>query len=292
MNERWLITGASGQLGGHVILRCQARSATAICTIATRAVTAPGDLETESVDLANESELVSCVRRFHPNYLIHLGAMTSVADCHTQPVRAAVINTYATAILADITAEIGARLVFASTDMVFDGEHAPYDEVATPAPLSHYGRTKAAAETALYGRRHVVIVRLPLMYGWPATPRRTTFVQQMEALRATQPVQLFADEFRTPIWLGDAATALVALARSDFSGVIHLPGPERLSRFELVARCAAILGLHNKQLIPCSRHDVASSEPRPADLSLHSNLLAKHFPQVLPGPIRPVALAS
>src|SRR5262249_22294263 len=152
------------------------------------------------------------------------------------------VNTHATTALGRTGAQVGARLVFSSTDMVFAGDDAPYREADEPRPRSHYGRTKLAAEQALRGLPGCLVVRIPLMFGLPCTSRKTTFADQLAALREGRPLRLFTDEFRTPIHVEDAARALLALARSALTGVIHVAGPERLSRFELVARSAAGLG--------------------------------------------------
>jgi dTDP-4-dehydrorhamnose reductase len=169
--------------------------------------------------------------------------------------------------------------------MVFDGEHAPYAEEQSPAPLTSYGRSKAAAEAAIQELDDRLIVRLPLMYGMPVSPRRTTFAAQIDSIRRGEPMPLFVDEFRTPIALADAAAAIVALARSGRTGVIHVAGPERVSRLELIDRAARALGLTPGRLDGVSRLDVPSPEPRPADLSLVGERFLREFPACRPGRI-------
>lgn len=281
---RWLITGATGQLGGHVVHQLVASGATEVLALTGRQDVALPGVRTCRVDLADADALAGACARFRPTHVLHLGAMTAVGDCHARPADAERVNVTGTRVLADTTA--GGRLVFASTDMVFDGERAPYSEADPPAPLSHYGRTKVAAERVLAGRPETLVVRLPLMYGLPAVGRETTFVQQVAALRRREPLRLFADEFRTPVWLGDAARAVIGLARSDLTGVIHIAGPERLSRLQLIVRVAELLGIESPAVVPVSRLAVAAAEPRPADLSLDGRRLAALRPELLPGALR------
>ena len=289
--QRWLITGASGQLGSHVVrqLATEGRGVTIL------ALARQPDVGTEGVavrqaELADLDALYAAVTEFKPTHVAHLGAMTAVGDCHRQPAVAERVNIEATRVLA--VAAAGARFVFSSTDMVFDGEAAPYGEADLPRPLSHYGRTKAAAEQALADIPNTLVVRIPLLYGFPRSRRQTTFVQQIAALRAGQPLRLFSDEHRTPVWLADAARAVIGLARSGLSGVIHVSGPQRLSRYELLARCADLLGLPARHLVAVSRLDIAAAEPRPADLSLDGRRFAEAFPQLVPGPLHADALAG
>lgn len=285
--ERWLITGATGQLGGHVVrqLASDERPDAILALTGQHDVGTPG-VPVQAVDLADLATLRACVAAFRPTDIVHLGAMTSVADCHARPADAEQINVQATGALAEAANELRARLLFSSSDMVFGGAAAPYRESDEPRPLSHYGRTKAAAERLLVGRERTLVVRLPLMYGLPAGARETTFTRQLAALRGGQPVRLFTDEFRTPVWLADAARALIALARSELAGIIHLAGPERLSRYELVARCAVVLGIARPHLVPVSRLDIDAAEPRPADLSLDGSRFAHLYPQLAPGPLQ------
>ena len=125
-----------------------------------------------------------------------------------------------------------------------------------------------------------------MLYGLPCTPRATTFANQIAALRRGEPLKLFTDEFRTPVWLADAALALIVLARSELSGVIHVAGPERLSRYEMVRKFAELLRIDSPKLEAVSRLSIQSAEPRPADLSLDGTRFARIFPAITLGPIR------
>lgn len=286
-NSRWLVTGAVGQLGGHVIDVLRTTSCIDnILAVNRRQVARNSGTEFVVVDLRDTNLLQRCVVEFQPTHIIHLGGMTSVGEAQRDPDTATRVNVDATNVLAEVAADLGSRFVFASTDMVFDGNSAPHREDAVARPLSHYGRTKAEAEAAILGHDRVTVVRLPLLYGFPHVPRTTTFTEQIAALRERQSLQLFTDEYRTPIWLADAAKAVVALAQSDFTGIIHVAGPERLSRFEMVSRFADLLGIREPQLIETSRLSIDSSEPRPADLSLDGSMFMAKFPQEIPGPIR------
>jgi len=285
--QRWLITGGMGQLGGYLLreLSRTAPNAEVLAISRTMPVTSP-PCSCRRLDLSDFDVLRGCLAEFRPTYVIHAAAMSAVGECHNHPADAERINAAATRVLGEAAAECGARLLYTSTDMVFAGDRAPYRETDEPAPLSCYGRTKVAGERALTDLPRALTVRLPLLYGVPVVPRETTFVRQIAALRAGDPLRLFTDEYRTPAWCGDAARALVGLAVSDLSGLIHVAGPERLSRYEMVDRFARLLGIAAPKLEPASRLSIDAPEPRPADLSLDCGMLAREFPGLVPGPIR------
>jgi dTDP-4-dehydrorhamnose reductase len=99
------------------------------------------------------------------------------------------------------------------------------------------------------------------------------------SLLDNKPISLFDDEWRTPIGLLAGARALHVLARSDFTGTIHLGGPDRLSRLELGQRLAKFLNVSDKLLIPAGRDSIAGAEPRPRDVSLDSTVWGERFPK-------------
>ncbi|MGE0482082.1 MAG: NAD(P)-dependent oxidoreductase [Phycisphaerae bacterium] len=294
MNGKWLITGASGQLGGHVIRELLRRDADARI----HAVVAPSNgaghiagVELVRLDLREEPAIRDTLRAVRPTIIVHAGAMTAVADAYNDPAGAQRVNVDATRVIAEQAVALGARLVFTSTDMVFGGDRAPYREDDPPAPLSTYGRSKAAAEPFVRAAPRGLVVRAPLMYGFPLTPRNTTFGQQVAALREGRLQRMFTDEYRTVAWLADVARALLVLATSDLTGTVHIAGPERLSRLQMVERYAACLGVA-PVIEPISRLSILTPEPRPADLSLDGSRFAAMFPAFAPGPIRAEAFAT
>lgn len=284
-NAKWLVTGAGGQLGGHVVRRLAEQGADVLALVR-KVPTGTSGIEEQTVDLGDFDQLRATVVGASPMYVLHLGAMSGVGECCSRPADARRINAEATGVLAEASGACGAHMLYVSTDMVFDGDNAPYGESDEADPLSHYGQSKLMGERAVTGLDHVLTLRVPLMVGMPATRRETTFSGQIAALRAGEPVRLFTDEHRTPVWLGDAAGAIIELVRRGVGGVMHLPGPERMSRYEIIARCADLLGVEQANLVQISRNDIDAGEPRPADLSLRSERLEKEHPDLTPGPMR------
>src|SRR5262249_22452752 len=134
------------------------------------------------IDLADTDSLERAFLSARPTAVIHAAALASVADCFRDPPRAARINTAATEHLARLSAAAGIRLVLVSTDLVFDGEHAPYTENAAPSPLSVYGRTKADAEQAALAWPGHVVARVSLLYGPSLSGKAGFFDLQVGAL--------------------------------------------------------------------------------------------------------------
>ncbi len=261
-----LVTGAGGNLGAYIVRELARRDSPFVAWT-----------NSQFLDLTNEFTVVDAFLAARPTHVIHAAALATVSDCHRDPARAAAVNLVATARLADLAHRQGARFVYVSTDLVFDGESAPYGEGAVPNPLSEYGRTKAAAELAVCTFPNHAIVRLSLLYGPSLVGRPTFFDATVAALRAGQPVKLFHDEWRTPLDLATAASALIDITQSTETGVFHVGGPERMSRLEMGQRIAATLGLDARSIVAASRLDEAP-ELRPRDTTLDSSRWRSLFP--------------
>jgi dTDP-4-dehydrorhamnose reductase len=275
---RILITGATGALGGYLMREAAQSGLKAAGWSNTRRGGELFGLPLQLVDLADQDAVVGAFRQVRPDGVLHAGALASVAACHRQPERAQRINVEGSALLAELTAEAGGRLVLVSTDLVFDGEKGWYTELDRPAPLSAYGQSKLLAEGQVLSRPRTAVARLSLLFGPTLTARGSFFEQQVQALRAGKPVRCYADEWRTPLSLAAAAQALLALARSDFEGLLHIGGPERLSRLEMGRRLAAYLGADPNLIVAATRNQMPGGEPRPRDTSFDSGKWRALFP--------------
>jgi dTDP-4-dehydrorhamnose reductase len=276
---RVLLTGASGQLGGYLLRQLRSAGDTVTAWSGTSRADSTGS-PLIPVDIANGKVFADAFRQARPQLVIHTAAMARVGECSQNPERARQVNTEGSATLARLAAEVGSRLVHVSTDLVFDGEKGNYREEDVAEPLSVYGRTKRHAETAVLAYPGHLVVRVSLMFGPSVVGRPSFFDEQVKALRAGRPVHLFTDEWRTPLSLRTAAEALVVLAKSELGGVIHVGGPERLSRWEMGLRLATHLGADPALVVAGRREQLAATEPRPRDTSLDSSRWRGLFPDV------------
>ena len=256
--RRILITGASGYLGHAVLAAAPGGSE---CALAGRR---GADVV---LDLDVPGSAARAVATVAPDAVLHLAAMSRMGDCAADPAAAERANATTTAALAAATRERGAMLVMVSTDLVFAGDEAPYRADDAPEPISVYGASKRDGERATVDAGGLV-VRVPLLFGPSFDGRRGATDMVRAAAREGRTLRLFTDEFRTPLHVADAAAALWELvAERPGSGVMHLAGPERVSRHELGVRFAAIAGLDEVVLEAASNTDPT----RPRDVSLVSD---------------------
>jgi dTDP-4-dehydrorhamnose reductase len=290
MTHRLLVTGASGQLGGYLLRELRRRDAVAVAWSGSRSGQLFG-YELRPVELADRDALAGAFREAEPAVVIHAGAISRIDLCYQDPERARQVNREATIVLAELCARAGARLIYVSTDLVFDGVKGWYREEDPASPVSIYGATKAAAEAAVLANDANAVVRVSLMFGPTLVGRPSFFDRQLEALRTGNSLPLFEDEWRTPLSLITAARGLLAMADADVGGLLHLGGPERMTRLEMGHRLAAAVGKNSAVFARASQADVPAPEPRPRDVSLDSTRFRTALPTV-PWPSWEEALAE
>jgi dTDP-4-dehydrorhamnose reductase len=266
---RLLITGASGFLG-DALCRLAVDHWSVWGSFLHHAVSIAGVAPVQ-VDLTDEAALSDLILRLRPRAVIHAAAESQVAKCQAHPHRTRVINAHVPARLAEICAEAGIAYLFISSDLVFDGRQAPYDEGARPNPVCEYARQKVAAEAAVLKRYPAALVcRLPLMVGLsPNAPRHFT-VQMLSAIHSQRPLDLFVDEFRTPVDTFGAAEGILKVLGAA-SGLLHLGGRERVSRYDLGRRMARHMNVSPHAIRPVTIQGQRLSIPRAPDCSLVSD---------------------
>ena len=220
MSSRLLITGGSGYLGRHLARRVAGEfpGEWRYTTFSADPLAWPQGIR---LDLRDGPAVRRFIAAFAPDAIIH------TAGSNRTPDMAAVIVA-GTGHVAAAAAEVGARLIHLSTDSIFDGTAAPYDETAAPAPLNDYGRAKAAAEALAATHPNAVIVRTSLIYGLAEMDNGTAWMAA--ALRAGQPVTLFTNQRRNPVWVETLSRACLELLDLAYRGVLNVAGRQVMTR--------------------------------------------------------------
>jgi dTDP-4-dehydrorhamnose reductase len=266
--KKLLVTGASGFLGWTVCQRAASRWQV-VGTTRSRSPQIP-HVTLVPVDVSDRAQVDAVMQAVRPDAVLHLAAMARADQCEAQPDLSFTINVNSSVYLAQRCAERAIPFGFTSTDLVFDGQQAPYAETASVSPLSRYGEQKAIAEAQiLQCYPAAVVCRMPLLFG-AAPPHAASFLQPfVQTLRDQRPLRLFTDEFRTPLNATTAADGLL-WALETVQGLLHLGGPERISRYEFGRLMVELLNLPATGLVACRQQDLALAAPRPPDVSLDS----------------------
>jgi dTDP-4-dehydrorhamnose reductase len=230
--------------------------------------------EPVQLDLSDQDAAARLFDDRQPDLIIH-AAVTERSDGY----RAAIPQ--AAASVAAAANRLGCRLIHMSTDLVFDGRRAPYTEDAPLAPISPYGEAKAEAEAIVRQTcRDFVIVRTSLIYDF--NPENYQLGWMLRKVEQGEVINLFTDQFRSPVWACNLSDALLELAALDYTGVLNVAGPQRLSRLDYGRALLGAVGVDvdtfarpalAAELMPGHAPDVTLDVGRAQKL-LHTPLLA------------------
>ncbi|MFQ6607978.1 MAG: dTDP-4-dehydrorhamnose reductase [Fidelibacterota bacterium] len=262
MNKRILITGATGQLGRSAVEELQQ-----YFEILSTARHIPAETLTTcpvvEMDIRNKTIVQQVVSKYEPDVLIHLAAMTDVDGCERKREEAWQINVKGTEHLLESIAANDTRIIFLSTDYLFDGTQGPYREDAKPSPINYYGKTKLAAENAIRGGRNPwVILRTNVLYG--AGESSASFVRWVnESLSVGKEIRVVDDQMGNPTWTGALAEAIKLLIVMNSEGLFHYGGADYLSRYQFALKIADVFDLDTSLIKKISTLDLKQDAMRP-----------------------------
>jgi len=266
--KKILITGASGFLGYHLLRSSYAKGFDVFGLYNSGTISFDHSTNLQ-VDLRNYIDMGNIIDDIEPDIVIHAAALTDANLCQNNKELSYELNVEVTRNLAGICCDYQVPFVFTSTDLVFDGRKGNYSEEDTANPLMVYGEHKLLAEREVERvYPSALITRCPLMFGALESSNKNYFSSLVKALREDKRSKLFYDEYRSVCGGKSIAEGILHLCE-EVSGIVHLAGAERLSRYDFALAIADAFHLDNSLLESCSQKDVQMSAPRPADVSLN-----------------------
>jgi dTDP-4-dehydrorhamnose reductase len=252
---RVLVTGARGMLGSDM---CD--------VLGTDYEVAPYDIE--DFDIVNADATLKAVREVSPQVILHLAAFTDVEACEGDKLQPMAVNSVGTRNVATAASEVGAYLVYISTDYVFDGTKGePYVETDVPNPVNHYGLTK------LRGEQHVqdlapryLIIRTSWLFG----PNGKNFVDTMLGRAAGGgTLEVVSDQQGSPTYTMDLARGIRQAFERDVEGFLHMTSSGITTWFDLALYAVDLAGI-KAEIRPVASTEYPTRAQRPAYSVLRS----------------------
>lgn len=259
-----LVTGANGQLGRALVSEF---SKTYEVVGITR----------KDADITDRIEISSVINNHRPRYVLHTAAFTNVDRCEIEPKKAALVNSVGTENVDLACKSVNAKLVYFSTDYVFDGtKSSSYIETDRTNPINVYGRSKLDGESkCLSSWADTVIIRI----GWIYSENGANFLKKIltaakrkvETAKATgeKPIlKVVTDQIGTPTCAKDIAKQTQKLVESNVSGIYHVASGSEVSRFEFARKVlATMLPEVTVELCGSDEHPAKAKRPPRSSLS-------------------------
>jgi len=271
--RRLLITGASGLLGNKMVEH--ARENYRVMPLHNTKPLHPLSLK---LDITNLKQVLTLLIKLNPKIVMHTASETNVDICETQKEHAWRTNVEGTSNIAEACQKIGAKLIYISTDYVFDGEKGFYDEEDKPNPVNYYGLTKLEGEKQVIECcKNYAILRTSVLYGWH--PWKQNFATwTINQLRQNKEIKVVEDHYNTPTLADNLAEIAVEIVQRDLQGLYHASGPERISRYEFAKQIAKTYNLNSDLVKPVKMSQLTAwIARRPKDSSLKTGKIQKQL---------------
>ncbi len=267
--QKLVVTGGSGFVAGGVIQQAgrewEVHALSRKEPLTARAGLAWHTLSPDCLDEYRQS-----IETIRPAVVLHTAANGDIDFCEKNPATAQLVNVALTQALAEACRHTGSRLIFLSTDTVFDGKKGNYVESDLPSPINEYARTKAAGEKIVGAAgSNSLVVRVSVVMGLALLGRGNSFLERtIPMLREGAPIYVPPEEIRTPIDVITLGRALLELAAANCVGTLHLAGTEPVDRVSMTCRLARRLGYSTDRIFPRLPEQIIGRAARPRDVSL------------------------
>ena len=228
-------------------------------------------------DICDEMRLRDALNAFKPNVIIHLAALSNVELCEKDRELAYRNNVSPVQILTDWVKGNNARLIFISTDYVYDGIKGDFTEEDAENPVQWYGETKLEAEKIVAALKNFVILRPTVIYGWD--PNGMNFFMQLyRSWLAEKEMRVPADQISNPIYVADLCNLIEKIIRTeDSSGKYNATGPESFNRYDFAVKICEYFNWDKSVLIPLKTADLGQVARRPLNNSTISDKVSERF---------------
>ena len=262
---KFLVTGSAGLIGRQVVKDLSETHEVFSCYNKSK----PEHGNIIKMDLLNHEMISNVMSENKPDVVIHLGAMTAVDLCDAQQDNALKINSQATEILAKECSKINSFMVYVSTDYVFDGNTGMYEENDTTNPLGFYGKSKLLGEKSVQNfSSDWCIARTSTPFGLHPT-KKSFPIWVIENLQKQKQIDVLTDQFTSPTYVPSLSRMLIEISERHLTGIIHVAGASKISRYEMASLVSDKLGLDGKLLREISINDIKWEAQRPKDSSLN-----------------------
>lgn len=264
-----LITGASGLYGSKLaMLAVEKNFEVYSCDVQELPVC--GNFV--KFDVSNKDLVNEAFKRVKPDVVVHAATLTDVDKCELNKELAWKINVEGTRNIVDAAKSTGTFVIYISTDYVFSGEKGNYKESDEPGPINYYGLTKLKAEELVKTQAEYFIGRPSVIYGsTPAAGKVNFALWLIETLRKSEHVKIVTDQCNTPTLNTNLADMTLEVVDRRLTGIFHLCGATRVSRFEFAQMIAEAFGLDKNFIDPVLSSQFTWPAKRPMDSSLDTS---------------------
>lgn len=272
-----MVVGASGFIGSYLFEKFKEEGLTVLGTYYSNPYNS-----LERLDMTNRDQVNKIVTKSTPDTILLPAANPNVEYCEEHKELTWNINVKGTENIVKASERIGSKIVFFSSDYVFDGLSGPYSEEDIPNPINEYGRQKLGSEKIVSTIDNSLILRITVVYGWERNGKN--FVERLvrnliEGNRVKVPI----DQIGSPTYVKNIADATFELVDKNVTGLFHLTGKNLVDRCTFAREVAEVFGLNDGLIVPVPTKELGQKAKRPLNAGMKVDKIEKFIETKLLG---------
>ncbi|MHA1268775.1 MAG: SDR family oxidoreductase [Candidatus Helarchaeota archaeon] len=227
------------------------------------------------LNILNQKELNEIITKYTPNIILLPAALPNVEYCEENFQACWAHNVEGPLNLIKNIKKLDIKLVYYSSDYIFDGKNGPYYETDTPNPISNYGKAKLETEKNIIDNlSNFLILRTTVVYGWERN-RKNFIYRLIETTNRNEEIRVPSDQIGTPTYVEDLVKATFKLITVNQIGIFNVVGPKLISRYDFSLIAADVFNLNKDLIIPVLTKELKQKAKRPLNAGLKIDKLLK-----------------
>ncbi len=274
--KKVLIIGASGLVGSYLFKKARAVYET-IGTFHNYPISG-----LISLDITDSDSVKKIISEFKPDFVFLPGAMANVDLCEQERELCQKVNVEGVRNVILAVGERGTKLIFYSTDYVFDGKSGPYKEDSQERPVSVYGNCKLMAEEIIKSSlKDFLILRTSCVFGWHAQ-EKNFILTLIKKIKSREVINAAVDQITTPTYAQDLADVSLKLVGADKNGIYNAAGSSFMSRYDLALTAAVIFCLDKSFIRTVKTEELSQKARRPLNGGLDVSKIENALGIIMP----------
>ena len=262
-----LITGVTGLLGSNLAVYFREKY-NVFGTYNSHPYSIP-DVKTIRMDLSSKDSIESSISAARPDFVVHCAAETRVDFCEENTVSALTVNAGGTKALSKVCQKLGAKLIYISTDSVYEGTKNNYTETDIPNPKNVYGKSKLYGEIAVKKHAYNHLIFRTNIYGWNLRPKLSLAEWVLERARnGSEKIPGFTDIIFSPILVNDLANIIDQSIKQDLCGIYNAGGKDACSKYDFARMICSVFGMSTELVRKATSDGMNFTARRPRNTSM------------------------
>jgi len=268
-----LVLGGSGLVGDHFITNSKSND---FITTYRNNVTNFSNVISVKINLPQDwPKLEELILKEKPDIVLNSIAYSNSDFCETNREETYTLHVKISEKITTICSKINSKIVFLSTDYVFDGKKGNYTENDETNPINYYGHSKDLAEKITLKNKNNLVLRTAMVYGLSSKVRFLRYV--IENLRKNKEINAYDDIFNNATLLGDLTNGISKAIEFDANGIYHMVGSSCVSRFDFAKTVAKVFNFNENLIKPASIVSAKLKAKRPVNTCLNNSKAVKTF---------------